>query len=712
MTFLSAAFLFGLILASVPIIIHILNRRRFQVIDWPPMKYLKLTLKKNRRRIRMEQLILLAMRTLAVILLILAVARPVLSQNGLSRLFPGRARTSRVIVIDDSLSMGYTTAGRSAFQLAQNAAADLIRAAGGQDNLTLMISSAPETPLLRNAGLQDRAKYADMVGTLSVTDTPGNWSAVFGSIQMALGAATFSSREVILITDLRRSGWSSDVTPLANKLAADHVPLRIIDVGDRRTENVSLQDFAVEDAVALPLQPIHLRARVHNGTANTITSGQATLSVNGDNRPVLLPNMPPGTSTDVPLTVSLENPGVYSLALTLAKDALPQDDARYLTLTVRPTLTVLLIDGEPSGQPFESETDFLTLAYTIGAQPWSVQRVTEFDPRRYRPGSADIPDVMVLANVAALAGEQAAGLEQLVQNGMGLMIFTGELVDAEAYNQRLYREGKGLLPMRLLRSSETPTAGLVVEKDPQSALAPLAKLAPEALARIRTRRYSDVEKNAVLPEDVRVLAHWNNAENPPAILHKPFGRGQVILFTTTAGRKWTDWPLDATYVLAVRSTALAIARTQGDGDLRIAGEPIQVRLEPGQVALDPRMMIPSAAAPETVEADRFAADTPLLRYARTFHSGFYALSWRDEKAKPVIRRFAVNPPPAESDLELLSESQLAALMGNLQPALQRYDTSGVGLTTPPREIWRPLALILLGLLAIETVFAVWVGRER
>ena len=130
MTFLAGSLLGGLVLASVPIIIHILNRRRFQIIDWPPMKYLKLTLKRNRRRIRIEQMILLAMRTLAVILLILAIARPVIPQNGLAALFPGHGRTSHLIVIDDSLSMGYTTAGRSAFDVARNAAADLLKTAG------------------------------------------------------------------------------------------------------------------------------------------------------------------------------------------------------------------------------------------------------------------------------------------------------------------------------------------------------------------------------------------------------------------------------------------------------------------------------------------------------------------------------------------------------------------------------------------------------
>ena len=75
MSFLAPWMLFALVLASAPIIIHLLNRRRFLRVDWAPMKYLKLTLKSNRRRLRLEQWLLLAVRTLAVMALFLAVAR-------------------------------------------------------------------------------------------------------------------------------------------------------------------------------------------------------------------------------------------------------------------------------------------------------------------------------------------------------------------------------------------------------------------------------------------------------------------------------------------------------------------------------------------------------------------------------------------------------------------------------------------------------------
>src|ERR1051325_9613754 len=115
MTFLAPWLLGGLALAAVPVIIHLLNRRRFRLVDWGPMHYLKLTLKTNRRRLRLEQWLLLAVRTLAVAALFLAVARPAVSGTGFGAWLAGRSRTSRVLVIGDSLSMDARGgAGRSA----------------------------------------------------------------------------------------------------------------------------------------------------------------------------------------------------------------------------------------------------------------------------------------------------------------------------------------------------------------------------------------------------------------------------------------------------------------------------------------------------------------------------------------------------------------------------------------------------------------------
>jgi hypothetical protein len=475
---------------------------------------------------------------------------------------------------------------------------------------------------------------------------------------------------------------------------------------------VAVVKFELEDAIALPDQPIHLAADIRNQTAVSITGAQATLSVDGDSRPVLLPDLAAGASTHVPLSLILDSPGPHAVSLSLGHDALPQDDVRYLNLDVRPTVSVMLVDGAPSAQKFESETDFLALAYSVGARPWNVERTTQFDPRRLAPGAADVPDVLVLANVPSLSAEQAVAVERLVRRGMGLMIFTGDLVDADLYNGRLYHEGHGLLPAKLDRAVEVPTTGIAIEKEAQSPLAPLAKLLPEALARIHVKQYTSVRLPSRPEEDVSILARWNNSENPPAVLQKTLGKGRVLLFTCTAGKKWTDWPLDPTYLLAVRSAALAIARGQDSGGSITAGEPIQVPLDRNQAALDAKMAMPGKNPLDTVEIEKPSPDSTMLRYGKTYRSGIYTLSWRDEKSNPRSLRFAVNPPPSESDLEPLARSELTELLGHLKPEVERYDTAGASLGTPPREIWRPLATMLLALLGLEAVFAVWVGRER
>ena len=149
----------------------------------------------------------------------------------------------------------------------------------------------------------------------------------------------------MLITDLRRSGWTKDVTRVANALAEDRVPLKIVDVGSRSMDNVALLKFDLEDAIPLPDQPIHLTAEIRNQSPATIGGDQATLTVDGNSRPVLLPDLPSGATTHVPLTLTLATPGPHTLSLALGKDALPPDDVRYLAIDVRPTVSVLLIDG-------------------------------------------------------------------------------------------------------------------------------------------------------------------------------------------------------------------------------------------------------------------------------------------------------------------------------------------------------------------------------
>src|SRR3954451_1815255 len=125
---LSPYLIWGVLLGIIPIIIHLMNRRRYRRVEWAPMRHLRLTIRRNRRRIQIEQLLLLLLRIALPVLLFLFMARPVLNPTGLERWIVGGGRSSQVVLVDDSLSMGYSPGGPPAFHRAREIAGAILGA--------------------------------------------------------------------------------------------------------------------------------------------------------------------------------------------------------------------------------------------------------------------------------------------------------------------------------------------------------------------------------------------------------------------------------------------------------------------------------------------------------------------------------------------------------------------------------------------------------
>ena len=296
LSFLNPMLLWGLALASIPLIIHLLFRRKFRRVDWAPMRYLKLSIQRNRQRIRLEQLLLLLMRTLAIALLFFLVSRPLLNASGLGNWLSGGSRASRILLVDDSLSMGYVDAGRSALDRAQDLAVSVINSVGAQDHFTLVLASQPKAPLVHEVELTDSGETVKLIRSARPTDTFIAWEAVLSSIDELLGTCTYPIREVTIITDLRRAGWDHELTELGNRWAGEHVRLRLFDVGSQQTENVEVVELEQIDPVALVGNPMRWEATVHNSSSRDLEGSDANFFVDGKPSLIRLPAIPPGES--------------------------------------------------------------------------------------------------------------------------------------------------------------------------------------------------------------------------------------------------------------------------------------------------------------------------------------------------------------------------------------------------------------------------------
>ena len=203
----------GMGAVAAPILIHLLARRRFKRIRWAAMDFLIDAERRNQRRIRMEEWILLALRCLAVALLGLMVARLFITPSGLASAWGGSRRTERVFIVDDSFSMGYQSPGATPFERAKSAVRrliDSIRKDAPDDTVTVLRMSDPSKPVESGASLDSEGadELLARLEALSPSQRAIDLAAVFEGLMDALQRDPgIVNVAVYLISDFQRKDW-------------------------------------------------------------------------------------------------------------------------------------------------------------------------------------------------------------------------------------------------------------------------------------------------------------------------------------------------------------------------------------------------------------------------------------------------------------------------------------------------------------------------
>ncbi len=753
-SFGNGALLWGALLLVVPLIIHLLNRRRYRVVRWAAQEFLLEAFRRTRRRLTLESLLLLLLRCLLVVLLALALARPfVPSSSPLSLFSP--AQRDVVLLVDTSYSMGRRAAGGET--LLERAKAQAGRVLDGLarergDQVTVVaLADPPRTVLSVTSDLQ-RAREAverlapdwrgaDLVRTLDYLT------------ENVLGEA---HKEVYVLTDLQRETFhpgASDAldaavpaaaTPAsAWRVAAEHdCRFTVVDVG----ESAEAHSLVVEELLSRPQnvvagEVVSFTATVRNRTSRDLRAVPATFVIDGQReqgRRVTFDAPAAGVAVAECSTIFRASDAAranHTVEFLLEEDDLPADDRRFLAFPVHEAVSVLLVDGDFSPEPELRETALLGDMLNPSLDPetgGTVFRLHAVDDRRFN-GRAEDPadyDLIVLANVARIDQEAARRLDDAVRAGRGLFIFLGELVDARSYNERLHRaDGTGLLPARLLEARGDVREGsdavffplvddfqhplLRVFADPELQQNPTS---------VPIRRFFRTE---IGPKDQATAVVMQLNDDPAApgalLLEKPAGRGRVLLCTTTADSAWAGW-LDniETYLPLVQEAAyyltlpdLSLFNLKVGEALRRTAEsiPAEVCVLRPDGARDPLR-----DTPREMEYGEFV----LPAYRATGVPGFYGLELTyplagagSDAGRREVEHFAVNVEVAESDLARLEEPAFRALYPGVEVTFVTEIDARQAAQAEAREgqLWRALLWALVGLLAAELALAWWFGRQ-
>src|SRR5262245_39233704 len=170
------------------------------------MKWLLAAIQKNARRIQLEQLILLAVRTLLVLCIVLAMAKPFLEGAG-AVFLPGK-RTHRILVIDGSFSMGYRVTDRDRFDRAKQVAEAILQDSHKGDAASLILMAAPPRVVIGEPSA-NLAAVADEVRSLELPHGGADLTGTLAKLDELLATSTLEQKELYFITDLQKASWAA-----------------------------------------------------------------------------------------------------------------------------------------------------------------------------------------------------------------------------------------------------------------------------------------------------------------------------------------------------------------------------------------------------------------------------------------------------------------------------------------------------------------------
>ncbi|MBI3866777.1 MAG: BatA domain-containing protein, partial [Planctomycetia bacterium] len=277
--FVQPAFLWALLGLAIPVIIHLLFRRKSRRVDLGTLRFLRIVLEENARRRKLKRWLLLALRLGCLALIAGLFARPFFIDRGQS----GRERLV-AILIDRSASMELKDHGKRLIDLAVEQARDVIAKSGEKTQIEVAFFDQAVRPLGGGQSTNDKdAKPAELLALLKAPEVAYSATNYGAALAWARDVCTNNPdgrREVHIFTDLQRSGldWTN-VEPLPPE-----VEMHVVDLGRTAVNNVALTTVQAARRLVRPGDPVTLQAGVFNAGPFPLEKVPAVLTLESGSR--------------------------------------------------------------------------------------------------------------------------------------------------------------------------------------------------------------------------------------------------------------------------------------------------------------------------------------------------------------------------------------------------------------------------------------------
>ncbi|MFH5830824.1 BatA domain-containing protein [Halalkalibaculum sp. DA384] len=700
MNFLNPFFLLGALSVAIPVVIHLINLRRPQKVSFSTLAFFEELQKSTIRKIRIKQYILLALRVLAVLMLALALARPLLSPT-LGGASDANEPKLAVLLMDNSPSMNRIGAEGPFFEQAREVAKQVVEQSKSDDRFIVTGTNHSE----QGAQMVNGARALDLIEEISVTNTGNQINHAIEMVANQLKNSAMQHAVIYLITDAQKS--QLDELKELDELQLDEsrrVGLQIITLGASSQPNVAVADLELQSRMLSQGTPVTLQVEVRNygnaGAANQFVS----LEVEGRMVGQYEVNLDPGETRQLGFEIVPQNVGDIAGKVVIEGDEISYDNERYFVLRIPETRTVLLIsDSEDEASEFVS--------YLRPALEAARRANTQIEFTRQQPEEVDQStwlqnDVIILDGLEEIPEYWSEDLQRYVQNGKGLLFLPSEQGSIENYNRFLGLFNAGRF---------TGIRGEYASFKPVGRVAGLVEGHP--ILEGMFEKEEDEQIQVDLPElfyyyeleqasGTGTYTILSSTTDDEILVEQRFGDGRLLVSTLGADPGWSNFPVNALFApIYFRSVLYASASEQGGLNSHQLGSTFAWN----GVLDNPSVELSLNDFTYKPEVQNIPNGVSVQYTGREWNPGLLKISAGDQQ-----RLVAVNQEVAESDFQSLSEEELENFseipvtittvlntnelsQDNLVAELQ---SAGMG-----REIWSWFIWAALALLVAETLIS-------
>jgi len=637
MTFLAPLFFVGLAAIAVPILVHLIQRERKDVIQFPSLMFLRRIPYQSVERRRIHNWLLLLVRVAAMAMIVAAFSRPFLKQDPIKAAALTTGAREVVLLLDHSASMGYG----DHFARAKVEAKKIVGTLSGEDRGTLVLFARNTEQEVK--ATPDRARLEGAIDEAAVSSDATRYGPALRLAQTLLGQSQLPRKEVYLISDFQKSGWE--------RQEEIHLPegatLTPVSVAEFETSDLSVSSVLLPRSSFSGEERVTPTVGLTNRGSETFTNVAVKLTIDGreiGSRPV---TVGPNTSASVtfpPFTVAEAN---MQGVVRAGTDKMPANNAFYFVLSPSRPVTVLVVQAEGAS----GSSDYITTALLGNTPPF---KVDVLPVSRLTPTALDKRSVVILNDAGALSTAFDDMLNRFVQQGGGLFIVTGE--------HNPWSGDSPLVPGKLgspvdRAVGQGGTLGYldyshkVFEqfKDPRQG----------NFANARFLRYRSLQLG---PTD-HALAKFD--DGAVALAERKVGAGRVIVFTSTLDDSWNDFPKRPMFLPLLHETMTYLAQYDEPTPWYTVGAMLDVSVplaslvregsaaEANAPARRATGIVMTPSGKQQTLGEGGAASIELSE------QGFYSVRMQGTGERRPFAA-AVNQDPAESDLTPLQPNEFVA----------------------------------------------------